>query len=213
MLGRTDQIRISTLVWHRLVATMLRPYTWILDTLLLRLSDRKRIEGFDVYVVPTGDPPDAVFQKVREGLVFLRSVDARRFERTQRDLACIVVRPCARSHYVIRSNSCVLDRTLALKQSPEKIAMTVLHEATHARIYHAGIPWVNNALKNRIERLCTKAELSFLYQLSAAGYAVPSARIEAMRSFIATGETPALWKLGWEVWEQQRKAMRADTLP
>jgi len=194
---------------HRFVALLWRPYTWGRDKLLLSLSDRQLIEGFEVYVLPMGESSEDIFRKMRDGLALLRQRDARRFVRAQQDLARIIVQPWRSSYYMTRSNSCALDVVLVLRRPPEEIAKTVVHEAMHARIQCAGIPYVGDKLQNRIERVCTKAELDFLYRLSAAGYNVPPTRLEAMRSFVMTGNMPRLWQIGWRADAEEREAFFA----
>lgn len=50
------------------------------------------------------------------------------------------------------------------RHSPERIAAALVHEATHARLWQGGFRY-RPADRERIERVCTTAELRFARQL------------------------------------------------
>ncbi|MGH7653052.1 MAG: hypothetical protein ACREN6_00145 [Gemmatimonadaceae bacterium] len=53
----------------------------------------------------------------------------------------------------------------------EFIALTIVHEATHARLWHAGFRY-HERLRGRIERICVGAERAFAMRLPDAEYFV-----------------------------------------
>jgi hypothetical protein len=60
----------------------------------------------------------------------------------------------------------VLDRRFVLAETstPELIAATIVHEATHARLHHRGIAY-KEEWRQRIERACVRRELAFAAKL------------------------------------------------
>lgn len=52
-----------------------------------------------------------------------------------------------------------LEASVVERQIPMSIAMTIVHEATHARIAAAGVPYLPQ--RSRIERMCIRQEIEF----------------------------------------------------
>jgi hypothetical protein len=63
-------------------------------------------------------------------------------------------------------NACVFDERFALAETTtlQKIASTIIHEATHARLDGWGIDY-DEASRYRIEAICIRRELNFLTKL------------------------------------------------
>ena len=64
-------------------------------------------------------------------------------------------------------NACVLDEryVLAAATTPEMLAKTIIHEATHARLDHCGIYYDDEKKRVRIEAVCMRRELAFAAKL------------------------------------------------
>jgi len=75
--------------------------------------------------------------------------------------------PNAAAHYERSLNACVIDERYVLEETMtlEKIASTIVHEATHARLEGWGIQYDDEKRRARIEAICLRRELNFLAKL------------------------------------------------
>lgn len=63
----------------------------------------------------------------------------------------------------------MLHMSLALTESPGGIASTLVHEATHARLYRVDVPYTWES-RERTEQLCRREEYRFVQRLDADMY-------------------------------------------
>lgn len=71
--------------------------------------------------------------------------------------------------YLHSLNACLLDERIVNSDTTtvEWIASAIVHEATHARLEKLGVPY-DEALRQRIERICVRRERDFAGHLSGA---------------------------------------------
>jgi hypothetical protein len=138
------------------------PKPKLAERLLLWLSTHKTIDG--LYVSVADNSP--TLQKVEEALNLIRVHDRRRYDRLRHDLVRVWVRllPGDLACFNAAFGACELDTRFVLEHSPETIAATIVHEAAHARLWHAGIEYVEEA-RQRIEEICMRQELAFAARL------------------------------------------------
>jgi hypothetical protein len=127
------------------------------------------MHGLNVLVFDGGRETAAIFAKLNEALIILRDVDPRRLSRIASDISRILVVDAPSPSYYALSNSCVLSRAGALNGAAVRIALTIVHEATHARLFGAGIRY-RRSLRERVERRCVHEEIAFLESLKMKGY-------------------------------------------
>ncbi len=112
--------------------------------------------------------PHPALRRVEEALKLIKRHDTLGYTRVTRDLDRIWVNllPSAQAHYDRSLNACVLDERYVLGDTMtlEKIASTLIHEATHARLEGWGITYLE-ARRVPIEAICLRRELSFLNKL------------------------------------------------
>lgn len=104
------------------------------------------------------------FAKVQAALALIGEIEPRRLPRIERDIRVIGGVGAGASYYANRLGMIVLSWHAVLPQSTEAVAMTIIHEATHARIYGAGIRYPE-PLRARIERICVEEEAAFALRL------------------------------------------------
>lgn len=149
------------------------------DHLRLCLSQHSLIEGFHVHIANYIVGVDEARDRLEAALQLLASVDMKRFRRMQRDLRRILVSDVATSGYSFPSNTCVLQLRLLRTKSAGTVALVLVHEATHARLYHAGIvTW--QRIQARVERACVRQQIGFVRQLTAAGWGGGDKMINAL---------------------------------
>lgn len=152
----------------RLRFAVRRAVTWPLragfERLTRRRSYRVQIAGLDVYIDPdSGDESDAhaAAGRMEEAFELLREIDPRGLASLRRQVSRVYIEPAASSSYFAASNAIGLSWRLVHRHDVETIAGVLVHEATHARIEHAGIKaWPD--LLPRIERRCLLEQIAFL---------------------------------------------------
>ena len=78
-------------------------------------------------------------------------------------------------YYVATMETCELDREILIGEtSAEQVASVIAHEATHARIHHAGVS--AKGQRARIEAVCIRREIAFTSRLPNGARANEQAR-------------------------------------
>jgi hypothetical protein len=98
--------------------------------------------------------------KVSEALTLIKTYDRRRYNRLLHDVRKVWVTTLfgAIGQYQMKSQACRLDRRFVAESSPARIATTIVHEATHARLIRFGYA---ESVRTRIEKDCVRSEFAF----------------------------------------------------
>jgi hypothetical protein len=138
----------------------------LVDRLELRFSKSRRVDG--LWVGVASFEPEPILRRVEEALRLIQTYDQLRYDRLISDLERVWVRdiPGAIGNFNKSMRACTLDRefVVAERSSPELIAGTIVHEATHARLDRCGIDY-SEELRSRIEAVCIRRELAFATKL------------------------------------------------
>jgi hypothetical protein len=133
----------------------------------LWLSSGRRVDGLWVGTYFQKNAEE-VMRRVEEALRLIKRYDQRRYKRIISDLDRVWVRlvPGALGRYVHTHRTCELDERFVLAEAslPEVIAATIVHEATHARLWRCGIGYAEN-IRGRVEAVCFRRELAFARKL------------------------------------------------
>jgi hypothetical protein len=136
------------------------------DRILLWVSKGRRIDG--IWVGTDGNENVPALRPVEEALSLIKRYDRIRYDRLVRDLDRVWVRvlPAARGSFNYALNACQIDErhVLADATRPELIALTIVHEATHARLMRCGIGY-EERLRARVEAVCARREIAFAAKL------------------------------------------------
>jgi hypothetical protein len=134
------------------------------------LSSRiKRVEGLWVGTGERKADTELVWRRVEGALALIKTYDRYRYARLLRDLERVWVRVSAYGFLGCHNasiNACELDTryVLAETSSLETIASTIVHEATHARLWRCGIDY-EESLRARVEAVCLRREIAFAAKL------------------------------------------------
>ena len=149
---------------------------------MFRTGTRRVLQGIPSSAFANNDEMDQrSLDRIDAALCLIRLHDPRRFRRLVSDVQGIF----AFGHETTRAASfvpslrwCVITIPDACGDdvTPEALATTLVHEATHARLIGRGLSYAR-ALRKRTEVLCAKQELAFARRLPDAQELV--ARIEA----------------------------------
>ena len=117
---------------------------------------------------------ETAFTAVTQALDLIAKLDPRRMRRMRHDLHRIVIGRRPTSFSVI-GRACYLDST-ELSRSTGIVALSLVHEAVHARFARAGVlPSGRNAAREEVR--CNREELAFLDRMEAAGWSsIPKLR-------------------------------------
>jgi hypothetical protein len=134
----------------------------LIDRLELRLCTHKYVDG--LWVGSSENKPEPVLRRVEEALDLIKTYDRVRYARLTRDLERVWVRllPDGLGSFNGSANACELDVRFILSETwtPDVIASTIVHEATHARLHRCGVGY-EEALRARVEAICFRRELAF----------------------------------------------------
>ena len=112
--------------------------------------------------------PHPGLRRIEDALRLIKRHDTLHYSRIIRNLQRVWVdlHPSALAHYNSSLNACVLDERFVLAEATtlQKIASTIVHEATHARLDGWSIDY-DEANRYRIEAICIRRELNFLTKL------------------------------------------------
>jgi hypothetical protein len=143
------------------------PRPTLIDRLdLWLLSTGRDVDG--LWVGTIEDKPYPGLQRVEDALRLVKCHAPLHYSRIIRHLQRIWVRliPNALAHYDLSLNACALDKRYVLAEATtvERIASSIVHEATHARLERWGVRY-DEKVRARIEAICLRRELDFLSRL------------------------------------------------
>ncbi len=125
-----------------------------------------------LWIGTTESKPYPALRRVEEALQLIKRHDTLNYSRITRNLDRIWVHllPSAQAHYDRSLNACALDERYVLNETTtlERIASTIVHEATHAQLESWGIIYEEKS-RYRIEAICLRREHNFLTKLPDSG--------------------------------------------
>ncbi len=132
------------------------------------LSRRELMHGILTGVVWSEPARGVAAAKLRAALNLLATTQPRRLMRLKLDVRRILVTfvQVADAQFSPSSRTVLVDEAYVCRPdvTPSHLATTIVHEATHARLFAVGIGYPPN-LRPRIERLCMREELAFAEML------------------------------------------------
>ncbi len=180
----------------------------------MALSDRRQLRGFAAYDFLEPVDREARFGKLDAALSLIESSSPRRMVRMRRDLKRLFFLPTGgvAGVFLESVDACGIDAGWLLQASELAVAMTLVHEATHARICGCGIPCQGSTIP-RIEALCVREEVSFAERFADSAAEVAEAHAAVARGWWGRGESEArrlqqLRQLGVPKWLLRRTSRR-----
>lgn len=140
----------------------------LLVHLLLRLSPKVIIEGFEVSAL-NESLTTRLLSQLQSALELIKHVDPRIFQRLHRDIKRIMLVSVGGPEYWPFANGLIVNADVVEGSDSEFVALTIVHEGTHARLWKSGIRYTPE-LRERIERVCVRAELAFVSRLPDSAF-------------------------------------------
>jgi hypothetical protein len=134
---------------------------WI-DKLMLSQSKSFHVDG--LWIGSFRTPSD--LSRVEDALLLIKQISPLQYARVIRNLARIwaFVLPNAKAEYRQSLNACMLDERYVSESIIERLASSIIHEATHAMLERLGISY-EQKLRSGIETVCFRRELAFAAKL------------------------------------------------
>lgn len=137
--------------------------------LMLRTSANKRVDGLWIGSFDNDAEAEPRLRRVQDALNLIKTHDPVRYAHLIRDLERIWVTVISGglAHFDPSIRACVLDERHLLNDAnpPERIAASIVHEATHARLWRCGIGYEGEELRARVEAVCFRRERAFAAKL------------------------------------------------
>ena len=154
---------------HHVVAAKPSRKPDLADRICLWLSTSRSIDG--LWVGTMEGKPHPGLRRVEDALQLIKLHAPLHYSRVVRHLERIWVRVehTASACYYHSMGACVLDERYVLQETTavDRIATSIVHEATHARLERRGIQYVEKQ-RRRIEAVCIRRELDFVAKLPHA---------------------------------------------
>jgi hypothetical protein len=133
----------------------------------VRLLPRRVVDGVEVVVFSGDGDPVRHLTRLAAALTLVRQYSPRRFARIKRDLKrlALVARGGEVYDHGLRTYS--VDLEVLERRSTEEVALAIVHEATHARLWNLNIKTTRDN-EARIEALCVAQEIEFASHLPNA---------------------------------------------
>jgi hypothetical protein len=138
---------------------------------MIRWSEVRRIEGLEVRVFEDRAVASGLFDQIGTALQLIRTTDPRRYARICRDLKRVLLTLASGGQYLPRLETCRIGIDYVTRGSSLEVAMMIVHEATHARLWRAGFRY-EAADRERIERICVRAETAFAARIPGSAVAI-----------------------------------------
>lgn len=129
----------------------------------MRVVTTTTVQGLIVGSVDVDESAAAV-RRLTEALDLIAELDPRRMRRMRQDVTGILLRPSPTyAGLSIATRRCLLDPQWVSASPSATVALVLIHEAIHARLIRAGIPFrLGTSARMRVERVCIRHELAFL---------------------------------------------------
>jgi hypothetical protein len=133
---------------------------------MMFMSRRFVVGGFEVVNLTT-EPPEVALERLQSAIDLIGRIYPNRLARINRDVGRVLLLMVDAPVYWPFANGFAIGLEAATELPVDKLALTIVHEATHARLWRAGFRYTPD-IRARIEHICVRAELDFARQLPRA---------------------------------------------
>jgi hypothetical protein len=133
---------------------------------MISISDRFDVGDLEVVNLTT-ETPDRAIEHLRVAIDLIRITSPNRLVRIHRDVRRVLLIWAGGPIYWPYANGFAIDLVAAQDLPADRLALTIVHEATHARLWRAGFRYTPD-IRERIEHICVRAELDLAERLPDA---------------------------------------------
>jgi hypothetical protein len=160
------------------------------------MSRRSRVADFEL-VDATDDLSPIPEERLLQSFSLIRDTLPTVYRRLRRDIRSVILLKAGGPEYWPLTRTIAFKKSVVERAEVPLLAMTLVHEATHARLWNVGIGYPVKA-RARIERLCVSAEVRLARELPDA---------EELESF-ALAKLKNEWWTDVAVAERRRRVRR-----
>lgn len=143
--------------------------------LILALSHVREIDGIECRVFEDAAIADEVFSIAAAALRLIAATDTRCYRRIRKHVATVLFAYGSGGQYLTRLRTCHISIEYARRVTPLELAMMIVHEATHARLWYIGCGY-DDSVRERVERACVSAEIAFASRIPGSAEAIDKTR-------------------------------------
>lgn len=174
----------------------------------LRLASKHEVHGIQLADLVLGGGAESTARvDVANAIELINKYDPARLQRIQRDVRYVVVTATAGTagEYWEDLRSILLDASNAQRQTVEAIAMVIVHEATHARLWRMGVGRCPD--REKIERICVRSEIAFARKVPGTDRLIEGAKLKLASRYWESSRAQDvetyLEKLGFPRWARR----------
>jgi hypothetical protein len=164
---------------RKITWSLLRPLWDLVMRATVATSDKTRVYGFEVANLRSAET-DVFAEKLQAAFQVIEVTDPALFRGVRRRLQRIIIADGEVGYYHPRMRGAVIGAAYFERCSAEDIALVIVHEATHARIWSRGIR-TTATRRARIEEICIDAEIAFAEKLPNARTVIAGIRKKSAR--------------------------------
>ena len=128
--------------------------------LIWHLSQTRVLSGVEVRVFESESTAGEIFERARAALEAISAADHVRMHKIRRDLKGILFTSTGGGAFLPRLKLCRIGVGYAVRVPSLELAMTIVHESTHARLFRVGCGYAAQE-REAVERACVGAEVAF----------------------------------------------------
>jgi len=149
--------------------------------LAVRIAEKRQVHGVTLVDLARETPDGQAAEGAAKALELIHQHDPAVWRRLVRDVRYVVVTKTfgTAGEYWVDSGWVLLNEAVVMRQMTEFIAMVVVHEATHARLWRMGFGRCPD--RERIETACVEAEIRFARRLPGTANLIAGARAKLTR--------------------------------
>jgi hypothetical protein len=140
----------------------------LMNRFMFAISRKHKRDDIEVAILFPGKNYPAVSSKIDQALNLISEFDPRRYLQIRRDVKKIWVSaaPGYCANWMDDFQMCILDSDYFCRDnvSASEMALTIVHESTHARLCKLKIEYTED-IRDRVERVCVKSEIAFAKRL------------------------------------------------
>ena len=144
----------------------------------MSMSTKRRLVDFEVFMAPENE--DELFSRLAAAIDLIERYDPRLRQEIATNLRRVLITSASGAHYLRRLKACRLGAQTVLRASNLSLAMTIVHEATHARLERE-LSSYSPENRERVERACVEAEIAFAERVPGS-----ESEIANVRELLAT---------------------------
>ena len=161
--------------WRTPSPREMRSLTDIPWLVLVWLSKCRELDGLDVCIAGSRTDADDVMEKTGTALRLIAKYDSVLYRQIKSDIRLLLFTGASGGSYLAGMKACRIGIAYTRRVAPVELAMTIIHEGTHARLDRTGLRY-DGYQREQIERTCIAAEIAFAERIPGSEEAAKASK-------------------------------------